>query len=212
MEACADYLVSDWASMPGRWHELFGKQGPIHLEIGCGKGAFVTQMAAAHPDVLFVAVERVPSVLLLAMERAARMELRNVRFLSIDAALLGDVFARDEVACLYLNFSDPWLPKKHHKRRLSHGRMLAVYDRFLQPGGQIEMKTDSAPLFSFSMCSFSQFGYPLYDVTFDLHHTDTENIMTEYETMFFEQGLPIYRAVAKKEPPRAFSALGTPEK
>jgi len=199
MEACADYLVSDPQQWKGRWHERFGHDGSIHLEIGCGKGKFITEMAQANPDTLFIAVERVESVLLLALEKAKALQLSNLLFLSTDAALLDEVFAADEIDRVYLNFSDPWPPKKQWKRRLSHRNMLKIYDGFLAPGGEIQMKTDNRGLFEFSLCEFSQFGYVLYDVTFDLHHTDTPNIMTEYETSFAEKGMNIYRCVARKQ-------------
>ena len=170
----------------------------MNVEIGCGKGGFILEMARQNPAQLFLAIERVESVLLVAMEKAQKAELDNLLFLSYDAARLEQVFAPGEVDRIYLNFSDPWLPKGQHKRRLTHPAFLEVYRSFLKDEGEICFKTDNRPLFEHSICYFSQFGYGLFDVTFDLHATDTPNVMTEYERNFSMQGLPIYRLVARK--------------
>lgn len=198
LEKCAELRVFEPETHKGHWRELFGMVGELHLEIGCGKGDFVLESARRHPDVMFVAVERYKNVLLLAMEKLQAEGLKNVLFLSNDAATLGDVFGPDEVDRIYLNFSDPWPPKKRHKRRLAHENFLKVYDGFLKPGGEIWQKTDNQGLFEFSLCSFSQFGYPLQEVSLDLHATDFDNVMTEYERGFAAQGMKIYRLVAQK--------------
>jgi len=188
------------AEHKGNWRALFGKDenAQLHLEIGCGKGDFIVGNALKNPDICYVAVEREPNVILLAMEKAQAAGVENVRFIDADAATLADVFEKDEVDRIYLNFSDPWPPKKRHKRRLTHENYLKVYDQFLKKDGEIHQKTDNTGLFEFSLCSFSQFGYVLYDITFDLHATEFENIMTEYERNFTEKGMNIYRCVARK--------------
>ena len=196
--ACAPVLLAEPQTHKGRWQELTGGR-PLHLEIGCGKGKFITETAMQNPDIYYVAVERVEGALLMAMEKAMRLELGNLRFISMDAAALAEVFAAGEAERIYLNFSDPWPPKKQWKRRLTHRNMLAVYERFLTPGGEIHMKTDNRGLFEFSLCELSQCGYVLYDVTFDLHSLDIPNITTEYEEQFAARGMPIYRCVARRE-------------
>ncbi|MBR5390941.1 MAG: tRNA (guanosine(46)-N7)-methyltransferase TrmB [Clostridia bacterium] len=200
MEACAPWLVTGPEMLRGAWRARFGveEKTPLELEIGCGKGSFITEMARQNPQRCFVAVERVESVLLMALEKAKEAGLQNVLFLSADAALLGEIFDTGEVDRIYLNFSDPWPPKRQHKRRLTHPLFLAVYQSVLQEGGEICFKTDNKGLFEDSICYFSQFGYGLFDVTFDLHRTDTPNVMTEYERNFSEQGFPIYRLVARR--------------
>ena len=199
LEKCAAFSVAEPSLNKGKWREAFGREsGELHLEIGCGKGDFVVQMAKRNPDVMFVAVEKYQNVLLLALEKVMAEGLTNVLFIDADANTLADVFDKDEVDRIYLNFSDPWPPKKRHKRRLTHENYLSVYDRFLKDGGEIHQKTDNTGLFEFSLCSYSQFGYTLYDVTFDLHSTDFDNVMTEYERNFTEQGMKIYRCVARK--------------
>lgn len=200
MDACGALLMTQPEALKGLWRQTLGlsPETPLNLEIGCGKGSFITEMARQNPDQLFLAVERVESVLLMAMEKVKAAGLTNVRFLSTDAILLGEVFARDEVNRIYLNFSDPWPPRRQHKRRLTHPFFLAVYDSFLEPYGEICFKSDNRRLFEDSVCYFSQFGFGLFDVTFDLHKTDTPNVMTEYERNFSEQGFPIYRLVARR--------------
>lgn len=197
MAACGHLLADDMFAMKGRWAEAAGSR-PVHLEIGCGKGGFVTEMASLNPDVFFVAVERVESVLVLALEKAKRMMPDNVMFISADAALLGEVFAPGEVKRVYLNFSDPWPQKKYWKRRLTHERMMEVYDSFLPSGGDIVLKTDNIGLAEFSVCSFSQFGYILHDVSFDLHSCGEVPVTTEYERQFMAAGMKIYRMRAVK--------------
>ncbi len=200
LEQVAELNMLTPAEHKGNWRVLFGadENAQLHLEIGCGKGDFIVGNALKNPDICYVAVEREPNVILLAMEKAQAAGVQNVRFIDADAATLADVFEKDEVDRIYLNFSDPWPPKKRHKRRLTHENYLKVYDQFLKKDGEIHQKTDNTGLFEFSLCSFSQFGYILYDVTFDLHSTEFENIMTEYERSFTEKGMKIYRCVAKK--------------
>lgn len=200
LERCAAYTVANPEELKGKWRERFGK-GPdavLHLEIGSGKGDFIIEKAKRSPDEVFVAVEKFQNALLISLEKVMAAGLDNVLFIDADALTLGDVFGESEVDRIYLNFSDPWPPKKRHKRRLTHSNFLSVYDKFLKVNGEIEQKTDNAPLFEFSLCSFSQFGYILYDVTFDLHSTEFDNVMTEYERNFAEQGMKIFRCVAKK--------------
>ena len=200
MAACAGVQVQQPEEFRGAWRARFcaAEDAVLNVEIGCGKGGFILEMARQNPAQLFLAIERVESVLLVAMEKAQKAELDNLLFLSYDAARLEQVFAPGEVDRIYLNFSDPWLPKGQHKRRLTHPAFLEVYRSFLKDEGEICFKTDNRPLFEHSICYFSQFGYGLFDVTFDLHATDTPNVMTEYERNFSMQGLPIYRLVARK--------------
>ena len=128
----------------------------------------------------------------------SRLCEKGYRGFDMDVEKIEEIFAPGEIDRIYLNFSDPWPPKGQHKRRLTHPAFLTVYQRFLKEEGDICFKTDNRPLFEPSICYFSQFGYGLFDVTFNLHATDTPNVMTEYERNFSLQGLPIYRLVARK--------------
>lgn len=198
---CQAAHITEPQALRGQWSGRFGRPAPLWLEIGCGKGRFALQMARKYPQINFVAVERDPSALLLAMEAAVKENLPNLLFLNWDAAQLDQVFAPEEAERVFLNFSDPWPPKNRAKRRLTHRNFLAVYDRFLKPGGAIYMKTDNAKLFEFSLNEFADYGLRLSRITFDLHSLDEFNIMTEYEEKFSSQGMPIYRCVAAKPGP-----------
>lgn len=198
MEKCAAIHITQPEQLRGQWARRFGRQAPLWLEIGCGKGRFIIAMAQRYPQLNFVAVERDPSALIGAMETVLHQGMANLLFINCDAATLDSVFAPDEVERLFLNFSDPWPPRNRAKRRLSHHNFLAVYDHFLKPGGQICMKTDNAKLFEFSLNEFADYGLRLSQITFDLHSQQTDNIMTEYEEKFASQGMPIYRCVAAK--------------
>lgn len=178
--------------------ENFDAVRPLHLEIGCGKGAFICAMAKKYPDVNFIAVEKISDVLLLAMERAMREQLTNLRFLNCDAAVLGEKLHPHSLERIYLNFSDPWPKKGHTKRRLTYRSYLALYRELLCEGGSVVQKTDNPVLFDFSLEEFPACGFTLKNVTRDLHHSiwEADNIHTEYEDHFAEMGMPIHRLEA----------------
>ena len=196
MQACAAWQIADPASRRGHWRTLMPSATALHVELGCGKGRFTCETAKAHPDVLFVAVERVPDAMVMAMERAKELDLRNVFFLDADAAILPDLFAPGEVDRIYINFCDPWPTKRHAKRRLTHCGFLLRYREVLCERGEIHFKTDNAPLFAFSLEEFPAAGYELHDVTDDLHADGPQGVMTDYEEKFHAQGVPIHRCVA----------------
>ena len=197
MERHADRRIMDPYAMPGRWRELMPEAREIRVEVGCGKGLFTAESAAAEPDVLFVAVEMVPEAVVVAMERCAERE--NVRFVIADAKELPSFFAPGEVDRIYLNFSDPWPSRRHARRRLTHGRALRGYREILHPGGQIWMKTDNVPLFDFSLSELPRYGFSLSEVTRDLHADGVVGPMTDYEKKFHAQGVPICRLVGTME-------------
>ena len=197
-------------------------EGEIRVEVGCGKGKFVTALAKDHPNVTFYALEKIPDVIVMAAEKAAREEIPNVKFLLADAKDLTEgtdttFMGMDEngkpileevphvalcpvhsVSVLYLNFSDPLPNKKYEDRRLTHANFLEKYRTILKEDGHIEFKTDNKPLFDFSVEQFKECGYEMYDYTEDLHHSDIPNpYHTEYETRFSEMGMPIYSVKAK---------------
>ncbi len=182
----------------GMWYEEFGNNNPVHIEIGCGKGSFICKMAEKYPDVNFVAVEVVRDVMVLAMERAKPMGLKNLRFIIADAAHLPEYFKKGEARRIYLNFSDPWKKNKQAKRRLTHKNFLDVYKQILLPGDKVCFKTDNQKLFEFSLNSFAAENFKMSEITFDLHNSGIEdNVMTEYEMKFSELGMPIYRVCAE---------------
>ena len=209
MERCSAVLITEPFTLRGQWRSLFDSEAPLHVELGCGKGRFTAETACQHPDTLFVAIERVPDAMVMAMERVCAMGLNNVRFISCDAAQLPDIFAPGEVDRIYINFCDPWPTKRHAKRRLTHTNFLKLYRQVLKPHGEIHFKTDNAPLFAFSLDEFPAAGFSLSEVTHDLHKNGPCGVMTDYEAKFHELGTPINRCVATME---AWEAPDEPEK
>ena len=196
MEKCAACHVKDGFALRGRWREeLMPGAAELRVELGCGKGRFTAETARLNPDILFIAIEKVPDAMVVGMERAMAMELKNVFFVVGDAALVPDYFAANEVDMIYINFCDPWPPKGQAKRRLTHRGFLETYRKVLKPGGQVHFKTDNQPLFEFSVLEFPEAGYALSAVTRNLHENGPQGVMTDYEAKFYEQGLPINRCV-----------------
>ena len=184
---------------------IFGRDTDVYLEIGCGKGDFAVGMAAAHPDVSFIAMEKVSDVLVLAAEKAGRAaDTRpdNLRFIRGDARDLAAWFAPASLAGIYLNFSDPWPKAGHAKRRLTHRAFLESYISLVKPGGILALKTDNVSLFDFTLEELAALGLEPFFVTRDLHASSEAegNVMTEYERNFSSQGMPIHalRVVLKK--------------
>ncbi|HAL63812.1 MAG TPA: tRNA (guanosine(46)-N7)-methyltransferase TrmB [Clostridiales bacterium] len=197
LEKSGSLWIKNPEMLKGKWHGEFGNQNPIHIEIGCGKGKFICEMAEKYPDINFVAIEVVKDVMVIAMEKAEPLGLSNLRFIIADASGLSDYFEKGEVERIYLNFSDPWKKRKQAKRRLTHKNFLDVYKKVLKNGDLICFKTDNKALFEFSLNSFAEENFKMSQICFDLHNSDFEdNVMTEYEMRFSEQGMPIYRVCA----------------
>lgn len=193
MEACSALWIQDPENHRGRWRDLMAGAKELRVEIGCGKGKFTVETAAAEPDVLIIAVERVKEALVLAMEKAMEMGLKNVYFISLDAAELESFFAPGEVDLMYINFCDPWPRSKNAKRRLTYHTFLEKYRKVLKKDGQIHFKTDNEKLFAWSLEEFAAYGYPVQNVTDDLHANGPVGIMTGYEEKFYNLGTPIRR-------------------
>ena len=178
----------------------FENKGELILEIGCGKGAFINGLSEQYPDKRLLAVELVPDVLMMAMEKADREERKNICFLNANAENIADIIPQGSVSRLYLNFSDPWPKKRNAKRRLTSPLFLEKYKKILAPKGKIFFKTDNKGLFDYSLESFVENGYVVSDVCFDLHGDSVfskDNIETEYEKNFSAKGFLINRLVAE---------------
>ena len=184
---------------------MFGNKHPIRIEIGMGKGRFILEMARKHPEINYIGIERYSSVLLRAVEKYDTEEFReleNVRFVCMDARKIDEVFAKDEVDRIYLNFSDPWPKARHAKRRLTSVEFLERYEKILVPFGTLEFKTDNTELFNFSLEEIREAGWTLQGFTYDLHHNEEMNkgnIMTEYEEKFSQRGNPINKLIAVRK-------------
>ncbi|EGP5092300.1 tRNA (guanosine(46)-N7)-methyltransferase TrmB [Enterococcus faecium] len=198
LAAHPNFVISDPTLWKGKWNELFGNDHPIHIEIGMGKGQFITGMAKAHPEINYIGVEMQVSVVSIALDKLIEQPLPNLKLLHVDGSALTEYFADSEVDQIYLNFSDPWPKKRHEKRRLTYKTFLAVDEQILRPNGEIHFKTDNQGLFEYSLTSFSQYGMILKQVWLDLHQSQFEgNIMTEYEEKFSSKGQRIYRVEAR---------------
>jgi tRNA (guanine-N7-)-methyltransferase len=204
--ACADLLIEDTASLATLGTNptaIFPEEKPIHLEIGCGKGAFAVGMAAANPQFNLIAMEKISDVACCALEKAKAAadtrECDNLRFLIGDAMHLSEWFQPHSIARIYLNFSDPWPKKGYAKRRLTYRGFLELYKNILVEGGELYLKTDNEGLFDFSLEEFEAMGLTILFSSRDFHKTPEAegNVMTEYETNFSAQGMPIYCARVK---------------
>ena len=181
--ASSPLVIQDPKAQRGQWKEVFGNDYPIHIEVGMGKGRFITELARKHPEINYIGIERYTSVLLRAVEKLQGKEQaegqeavtaaadipENLYFICMDATELPEVFAPEEVARIYLNFSDPWPKDRHAKRRLPSRQFLARYDQILKKDGTIEFKTDNRGVFDFALEEIEPAGWRLLMHTFDLH-------------------------------------------
>ncbi len=197
----SEYCIKNPESLKGNWQSVFPSSQPLHIEVGMGKGRFIMDLAAANPDINYIGIERYTSVLYRAVQKMELTPLPNLRFLCIDAATLPDIFAPEEVARIYLNFSDPWPKDRHAKRRLTSREFFARYNQILAKDGRVEFKTDNQDLFTFSLEEIPEAGWNLVASTRDLHHDpvlNEGNIMTEYEEKFSSKGNPICKLIANR--------------
>ena len=193
MAATAAYRIDNPADRKGLWRELKKDCAALWVEVGCGKGKFTAETAQANPDVLLIAVERCREAMVVAMEKAQNMGLKNVFFIDMDVANIEEIFAPGEMDRLFINFPDPWPRKKNGKRRLTHRGFLDKYCRTVKEGGEIHFKTDNAPLFEFSVEEFAACGLEVKNLTRNLHENGIVGIMTGYEEKFHAMGTPINR-------------------
>ncbi len=196
--AANEWVIHDETACKGQWKKHFGSDAPIYIEIGTGKGQFIMELARRNPDKNFIGIEKYSSVLLRALEKRQYYEGNNLYFIRMDAEYIEDVFAKDEVAGIYLNFSDPWPKERHAKRRLTSRQYWNRYGHILKPDGRVAFKTDNRDLFTFSLEEVGAAGWRLEHVSFDLHqsHFCENNIMTEYEERFSKEGHPIHYMTA----------------
>jgi tRNA (guanine-N7-)-methyltransferase len=193
MERCAALRIAEPAALKGNWRSLKEGCAQLWVEVGCGKGKFTAETAAANPDVLLIAVERCREAMVVAMEKAKEMGLTNVFYIDMDVANIEEIFASQEIDRLFINFPDPWPRKKNAKRRLTHRGFLDKYCRVVRTGGEFHFKTDNAPLFEFSVEEFAACGLQVNNLTRNLHENGIVGIMTGYEEKFHALGTPINR-------------------
>ena len=196
LEANPQYVVLNPEDAKGKWHEIFGNDHPIHIEVGSGKGAFITGMAKANPEINYIGIDIQKSVLSYALDKVLEADVPNIKLLWVDGDSLTNYFEDGEIDQLYLNFSDPWPKKRHEKRRLTYKTFLDTFKQILLEHGEIHFKTDNRGLFEYSLQSVTENNYHLDYVSLDLHNSPEadDNIMTEYERKFSVNG-PIYKMI-----------------
>lgn len=202
-EAIADspLSINEPKELKGKWKEEFGNDNPIRIEIGMGKGKFITTLAQQNPEINYIGIEKYSSVLIRAVEKCEELDVPNLRFIRMEAEYICDVFEEGEIDRIYLNFSDPWPKDRHAKRRLTSKQFFDRYNVVLKKDGIVEFKTDNDLLFQFSIEQVPEAGWKLKEQTWDLHHDARlmeGNVMTEYESKFSAMGNPIHKLIAKR--------------
>ncbi|MEE0957395.1 MAG: tRNA (guanosine(46)-N7)-methyltransferase TrmB [Ruminococcus sp.] len=202
-----DFFVKHPEEYAGRWKTAFKKEQPLVLEIGCGKGGFAGQFALLHPDINIIALDikidmlgvgRRTIVRLFEEQGKSQDEIDNILLVKYNVEQLDNIIKpEDKIERLFINFCNPWPRKKHKKRRLTYYKKLEMYKSFLQPDAEIRFKTDDDELFDESIEYFEQSGYKITYLTRDLHNSGVEdNIMTEHEKMFSDEGIKIKYLIA----------------
>ncbi len=201
--AASRYVITEPAEYKGSWAgSVFNNTNPIHIEIGMGKGKFITTLASLNSGINYIGIEKYSSVLIRAVEKAEADPLNNLRFIRMDAEDIEDIFSPGEIDRIYLNFSDPWPKDRHAKRRLPSRRFLERFENILAGGGVIEFKTDNRDLFEFALEEAPEAGWKILFQTFDLHSDPVScegNIMTEYEEKFSSTGKAICKYIITKD-------------
>ena len=193
----SNFLVKDYLDYKGIWNNYFKNDNPIYIEIGMGKGKFIIENAIKYPDINFVGIEKYDSVLAKSLPKIPD-NLTNLAIIRMDALNIDNVFSK-EISRIYLNFSDPWPKDRHHLRRLTSKVFLEKYDSIFKDIAEIFQRTDNQQLYIYSLESLSSFGYKLSDISFDLHNSASDDLITtEYEDKFSSKGMPIYSLVARK--------------
>ena len=190
--------VIDPYVIKGKWQENFGNENPIHLELGCGKVQFITTLAAENPDINYIAIDLKDEVLVFVLRKLNEMGLTNVRIIPMFIERVDEIFEKDEISKIYINFCNPWPKVSHNKRRLTHPRFLTKYKKFIQPGTEVWFKTDDDDLFEASLEYFKEENFEELYRNWDLAESDfTENVRTEYEEKFSAFGVKIKFGIFK---------------
>ena len=188
----SEFVIHNEEEYKGKWKEVFGNDNPIHLEIGTGKGSFIMESARRNPDINYIGIEKYSSVLLRALEKMEGEEprLTNLVFIRMDAEYIENVFEKDEIDNIFLNFSDPWPKERTAKRRLTSDRFLKRYTNIMKKSGRVTFKTDNIDLFNYSVETAKECNWNILVETRDLHKSEYNegNIMTEYEKKFSQLG------------------------
>ncbi|MBQ4128320.1 MAG: tRNA (guanosine(46)-N7)-methyltransferase TrmB [Ruminococcus sp.] len=198
LDACR-YFIKEPKSYFGKWKEFFNNDNDIELEVGCGKCSFVAQKALQNPDKNFIAVDIKSDMLGVGRRNIEKLfdenkkQVKNIALVAFNVENIEQLVSKeDNIKQMYINFCNPWPREKHKKRRLTHTTKLSKYRTFLNDGAQIHFKTDNDELFEESLEYFKESGFEIFYKTYDLHNSDVkDNIVTEHETMFSNEGIKI---------------------
>ena len=202
------FYIDNPEELKGKWKEKFENNNPIHLELGCGKGQFISKLAVENQNINYIAIDLVDAMLGLAKRNVEKeynernIEPENILLTRFDIERIGLILdKRDQIERIYINFCNPWPKGKHRKKRLTHSRQLEKYKEFLKENGEIFFKTDDDDLFNSSLIYFEESGFEIIKKTYDLHLDGIfeKNIETEHEKMFSEQGIKIKALIAKRK-------------
>ena len=202
LEECK-YFLKDPTSNKGKWKEAFTNNAPIHLELGCGKGNFISRISIKNPNINYIAIDLKDDMLGYARRKIEQAysgeQVNNVWLVAYDIERIEDIFSeKDIIDRIYINFCNPWPKAKHRKRRLTYPKQLEKYKIFLKPGGEIHFKTDDSELYIDTLSYLEEAGFEIVFNTDDLSkENDENNIITEHEAMFTEQGIKIKKIIAK---------------
>lgn len=204
LESC-EFFIKNPEEKKGEWKSSFKRVQPLHLELGCGKGSFIAELAKRHPEINYIAIDLIDDMLGLAKRNIERVyqeeqkEIDNVLLTAWNIEQILQILEGETFDRIYINFCNPWPRPRHNKRRLTYTRQLEMYKKILSQNGEIYFKTDDTELYKASLCYFEEAGYKIINKTEDLHNFPIfkENIITEHEKMFTEQGIAIKAIIAK---------------
>lgn len=191
-------VITSPKEQKGRWKEVFGNENHIYLELGCGRGGFITEKATESKTINFIGIDLKDEVLIYALKKLQQREITNVRLIPMNISWVEEIFNQDEIERIFINFCNPWPKIRHNKRRLTHSKYLSMYKKFLKPKGEIWFKTDDLGLFNDSIEYFKENDFDITFLTYDLHNSSFENnVVTEYESKFTSLGMKTMFLIGK---------------
>lgn len=194
----SELVINSAEDYKGKWNEIFNNNNDIYLELGCGRGKFITERAINSPNINFIGIDLKDEVIIYALKKLQQAEITNARLVTMNIAQIGEIFDKDEISRIYINFCNPWPKLRHNKRRLTHSKFLLEYKNFIKPNTEIWFKTDDKGLFIDSQEYFKESGFNIEYITYNLHNSDfKENVGTEYEEKFESLGMKTMFLIAK---------------
>lgn len=194
----SELVINSAEDYKGKWNEIFNNNNDIYLELGCGRGKFITERAINSPNINFIGIDLKDEVIIYALKKLQQAEITNARLVTMNIAQIGEIFDKDEISRIYINFCNPWPKLRHNKRRLTHSKFLLEYKNFIKPNTEIWFKTDDKGLFIDSQEYFKESGFNIEYITYNLHNSDfKENVETEYEEKFESLGMKTMFLIAK---------------